>query len=300
MSKFHSLNRAIATIVLRALSLAVLCLIGDAYSAEPPTIPSTKVPLTATPNSADSKAADQHRNRQIKATIEAWEEHVRKKLDVIDEMYESFDFHKVQSQKVVSSELLSMLDHLDEGASSIIQSFEALGPDLELYRKALLAAPPAFQKLGDEMERNALSKRSIDIQKTYADFAAQTRKLAAAYEKRAQGVDELESVVQEKIEFVRESRDFIHDVKAIWDTIPAESGLETERLVERLNRYVDSFQEAVRTMRNVADKIVEPTSKTPTQVMKPTTQASSNAKGSVSHPTSLFLDQFKALNAIGR
>lgn len=199
--------------------------------------------------------ASERLNREIKVTIEGWQDRVRKRLSAIDKLSSTLDLKKVQSQRVVSTELLEMIQDLDEEAGAIIGAYESLGPDLEFYRKALLQAPPAFEKIAKDLEKAATGKRSVALQQTYSDFATQSRKLATHYSEQANGITGLETQIEEKIGFVRESREFFTDVRKLLEAIPSESGFNTEKLVDRMNNYIDVFQKAIDAMRNVGEKI---------------------------------------------
>ncbi len=216
---------------------------------------STSKPADKLLNQEPTPETSERLNREIKITIEGWQDRVRKRLAAIDKLSSTLDLKKVQSQRVVSTELLEMIQDLDEEAGAIIGAYESLGPDLEFYRKALLQAPPAFEKIAKDIEKAATGKRSVALQQTYSDFATQSRKLATHYSEQANSITGLETQVEEKIGFVRESREFFTDVRKLLEAIPADSGFNTEKLVDRMNNYIDVFQKAIDAMRNVGEKI---------------------------------------------
>ena len=61
-----------------------------------------------------------------------------------------------------------------------------------------------------------------------------------------------------RIEFVRESREFLHDASSLLAAVVDLEGIRVEALVRRLNSYVDAFQHMLDTLRNVSDKIGGP------------------------------------------
>lgn len=214
----------------------------------------------ATPPAASGAAERPARKspEEVRANIEIWQERVRKRLETIEKMATTLDLRKIDSQKVAIEELLEMLQELDGEAKQIIDAHAGLGPDLKLYRQALEAAPAVFHQIANELEQRATTTKSSLLQQNYADFAAQSRTMADAYIQRVKGIDGLELELAKRMEFVVESRTFISDVQGFLAAVPTQGGAETERLIGRINVYVDAFQEAISAMKGVANKIVEP------------------------------------------
>lgn len=202
---------------------------------------------------------------EVRSNIEIWQERVRKRLETIERMATALDLRKIESQKIAVEELQNILRDLDEEAKQIIDAHSGLGPDLKLYRQALEAAPGVFHQIANELEQRATSTKSNILQQNYADFASQSHKMAESYVGRAKGIDGLEADLAKRMEFVVESRVFISDVQGFLAAVPTQGGVETERLIGRINAYIDAFQGAISAMKGVANKIVEPgTNATPT------------------------------------
>lgn len=187
-------------------------------------------------SAGSSSDVDLARSRdEVRANIELWERRIRKKFDDVEHVLDGLDLKKIEAQARVA-------------------------PDLKQYREALLKAPQVFRKLADTMDERAGKRKAIILKEAYADISAEARKLATTYETKAKLIDKLETELQEKIEFVVDSREFIADARELLAAIPTEHGLQTEKLVERLNKYLEVFQDAVKTIRGVTEKIGEPSS----------------------------------------
>lgn len=200
---------------------------------------------------------------EVKIKVDVWRERVRKRLEDIDRLSKTLDMKKVSSQKLAVEELQALLTDLDEEAKLIIEAHTGFEPDFRIYRQALQSAPAVFEQKAVELESRAASKKSSQLQEAYADFASHARKLARSFADQAQGLDGVEVEVAKRIEFVRESREFISDVQGLLAAIPTQGGVETERLVTRINQYTDGLVQAINAMRGIADKIGEPSSKSP-------------------------------------
>lgn len=215
---------------------------------------------------------------EVREVIVFWEARVRTKLDAINQILGDLDLQKIDGQKVAVAALVDLYDELDEEAMAIIDAHARLGPDLRLYRAALLKAPDLFRQVAQTFEERAAQAQSTILKEAYSDTASEARKLATAYEGKAKTVDALEAEIQKRMEFVAESRMFISDVRNFLATIPPEHGLETEKLVQRLNQYVQVFKEAVQALQGVADKIgdqpqpVGPMNPTPLPLQPPSGQ----------------------------
>ncbi|MFO0904211.1 MAG: hypothetical protein U0939_14500 [Pirellulales bacterium] len=207
----------------------------------------------------------------VKANIELWERRIRKKLNDIDQVLQGLDLKKIEGQRIAAGEIDALLQEIDDEAKGIIEAQARVAPDLKQYREALLKAPDIFRKLADSMDERAGKRKAIVLKEAYADISAEARKLATTYETKAKQIDKLEADLQEKIEFVIDSREFIADARELLAAIPTEHGLQTEKLVERLNKYLDVFQDAVKTIRGVTEKIGEPSSpgESPTPASRP-------------------------------
>ncbi|HEY1065788.1 MAG TPA: hypothetical protein VGE52_06755, partial [Pirellulales bacterium] len=89
--------------------------------------------------------------------------------------------------------------------------------------------------------------------------------------------------------FVHESRIFISDVRGLLAAIPTNHGLKTEQLVQRLNRYIEVFQEAVKAIKGVSGKISERPQPTPTE--PPSARPTPTAAASL--PPAATVDEFR-------
>lgn len=230
---------------------------------------------TGNPQSSQGPTINpEQRSREIKASVERWQERVQKRLGAVDELAQTLDLKKITSQKIVSSELIGLLDDLDEEAVAIVEASETIGPDLDMFRKALLQASPSFEKMAVELERASASKKNVEIQQLYFDFITHARKLASHYANQAKGIDGIERTLGEQIAFVKESREFIADVKGLLEAIPSDGGVELEKLVERINQYIDAFRKTIDTMHGITEKIAHPSNP------KSSSERSSPSKGS--------------------
>src|SRR5262249_1320555 len=99
--------------------------------------------------------------------------------------------------------------------------------------------------------------KSKKIREGYLDFAAEARRHAASYTQRAQDIDGLEAAIQKQLEFVVESRQFIMDVRGFLAAVPANSGIETEKFIARINEYIAAFESAIQAIKGVSEKIGE-------------------------------------------
>ena len=192
-----------------------------------------------------------------RAEIELWESRIRRKMADIDLALKGLDLKKVQGQKIAVDSIDELLEEIDGEAKRIIEAKERVAPDLKLYRQALLKAPDVFRKLADNLEKRAETRKSTILKEASADMAAEARKLATAYEAKAKSIDGVEASIEAKMEFVIESREFIADVRELLSAIPTDHGLQTEKLVDQLNKYVEVFQEAVKTLQGVTQQIGE-------------------------------------------
>jgi methyl-accepting chemotaxis protein len=239
---------------------------------------------------ADSLEQDR---ADVKANIELWERRIRKKLTDIDQVLQGLDLKKIEGQRIAAGEIDALLQEIDDEAKGIIEAQARVAPDLKQYREALLKAPDVFRKLADSMDERAGNRKAIVLKEAYADISAEARKLATTYETKAKQIDKLEADLQEKIEFVVDSREFIADARELLAAIPTEHGLQTEKLVERLNKYLDVFQDAVKTIRGVTEKIGEPSSpgELPTPANRPMKPLATDAPRGPAQP--LSVDEYR-------
>jgi hypothetical protein len=197
-----------------------------------------------------------------RAEIELWESRIRRKMTDINAALKGLDLKKIQGQKIAIDSMDELLEEIDGEAKRIIEAKERVAPDLKLYRQALLKAPDVFRKLADSLEKRAETRKSTILKEASADMAAEARKLATSYEMKAKAVDGIEAGIEAKMEFVIESREFIADVRELLSAIPTDHGLQTEKLIDQLNKYVEVFQEAVKTLQGVTQQISEGRSET--------------------------------------
>lgn len=221
---------------------------------------------------ADGGPALVEASAQVKARVEAFGARVQRRLAAVDEIVRTSDLRRVEPQRLVVGELQELLGELDDEARLIEEAYGNLGPDLRLYRQALEEAPAVFQRIAEDFDAKAAGK-ATSLFEAYADLAGQARILASAYHDRARGIDGLEADLKVKIDLVRESRGFIKDASQFLAAIPAnEGGVVVERLVSRVNLYLETFEETLRKLKEVSGKIAEPeegkSSKQPTASVK--------------------------------
>lgn len=192
-----------------------------------------------------------------RAEIELWENRIRRKMADINVALKGLDLKKVQGQKIAVDSMDDLLEEIDSEARRIIEAKERVTPDLKFYRQALLKAPDVFRKLADSLDKGAATRKSPILKAASADMANEARKLATTYEERAKSIDGIEAGIEAKMVFVFESREFIADVRELLSAIPTDHGLHTEKLVDQLNKYIEGFQEAVKTLQGVTQQIGE-------------------------------------------
>lgn len=208
------------------------------------------------------------KGREIKANVDLWGERVRRKCLETEKVLQGLDLRKVNGQRIAKQQLIDLLDELDLEAAQILDAHSSVITDLRMYRKALAAAPATLDAMAVEFERRAEGVQNEHLKASYADFSAMVRKMARGYESRSKSMDGTEANMEKQIGFVRESRTFIQDVKELLDGLPTENGLETEKWVERVNTYIESFQKVVHLIKETGTKIgEEPTA--PTRVPHP-------------------------------
>ncbi len=207
----------------------------------------------------DPRAGFERHTLEVKANVELWEVRVAKRLAGVNEMARTMDLRKLEPQHTAVEQLQEALSDMDDEAATLLKLYSELGPEVKLYRSALQQAPIVFTKLADSLEAKAGEKRDQVLAAAYTDLSAQARNLASAFTERAKQTDGLEKEIAQRIEFVRESREFLHDASSLLAAIPSTSeGIRVEALVRRLNSYVDAFQHMLDTLRNVSDKIGGP------------------------------------------
>lgn len=237
-----------------ALAAAIALTSAVAAFAQSDTAEVRPSDLKAAPANASGEDF-RERKEEVRANIELWQSRVRKKSEQIDKVLKGHDLRKIAGQKVAIAAIDELLQTVDDEAKGIIEAHTRIGPDLKLYRQALLKAPEVFSKIAETMDSRAPETKSTGLKEAYADMAIEARKLAIAYQTKAKGIDSLESDIARKMQFVAESRVFIADVRELLAAIPTEEELKIEKLVERLNQYLLGFDEAIKAIKGVAGKI---------------------------------------------
>jgi hypothetical protein len=269
MRKFSSKSLNLPLLVITAL----VC--GPVFAQEPGRSASAAKPVAKGDAPTDRREA-MEKGREIKANVDLWGERVRRKCQETEKVLQGLDLKKIEGQKVAKDQLLDLLDELDLEAAQILDAYSSVITDLRMYRKAVAAAPAALDAMAVEFERKAEGVQSEQLKAAYADGSAMVRKMARGYETRSKSTDGTEANMEKQIGFVRESRTFIQDVKELLDVLPTEKGLETEKWVERVNTYIESFQNVVHLIKETGTKLgEEPT--TPTRVQKPAGEQAGNS-----------------------
>lgn len=204
---------------------------------------------------SEADAAFAQEKESVRANIELWESRIRTKMADVDQVLKGLDVKKIEGQRIAIGAIDELLQAIDEEAQAILEAQERVAPDLKLYRQALLKAPDVFRQCAAKLDERAEGRKSMLLKEAYADFAAEARKLAGVYEAKAKSIDALEASIAQKMEFVVESREFIQDARELLAAIPTDNGLQTEKMVARLNKYLEVFQEAIKTIRGVTEQI---------------------------------------------
>jgi ribosomal protein L10 len=254
------------------------------------------VPVFAQSDTAEIRAADVGRDVKslgssedfgdrkaaMRANIELWEDRVEAKIEKLVKSLQGLDLKKIQNQKITVDELQSILDELDEEAQAILNAHGQLGPDLKNLREALSKAPAVFRAIGEKLAKRASETKSQELKEAYADFASEAQALAVTYEKRSAGAGNLDKDLAKKMELVKDSRVFITDVREFLDAVPTTHGIPTEKLIERINKYIAVFEDTIRTIKGVSERIgeEESPSRGPTKTPKdpPLTRTSPRAE----------------------
>lgn len=199
------------------------------------------------------------RGKEVRANVELWEERVRNKLAAIDKMLQGpqGSLQKIEAQKIAKETLNELLDDLEDEAVAIIEAHGSVEPDLRLYRQALMQAPQVFRAMADAFDDKAEKETDLFFKEGYVDFSAAARKLADSYETRVAGLDAVERDLAAKMTFVHKGRKFTADVREFLNAVPTDYGLETEKLIKRLNAYIETFEAAVKSLKGVANKLGE-------------------------------------------
>jgi len=202
-------------------------------------------------------AADPFQQSQkIKANLEVWPERMARRLAEANQRVTELDLKEIKAHRMLVQEFGTILDDIDEEAAAIQDAFSKVTTDLKLYQEALVQAPASFRAIAVAFETKATASDDITLKENYADFAAVSRSMANRYEARSKSLVTTERDIQDKIIFVAKSRVFISDVKQFLSTIPAnEAGIEVERFVKRLNLYIKTFQDSVRMLKNLSEKL---------------------------------------------
>lgn len=261
-------------------------------AATAPPVPAAR-PVPAAPHRTDDRSTGSLvvQSTAVKTNIELWAGRVRDRMKVIEGIKSTYDLKQVTNQKLAVKELRELLGEFDLAAAEIEQTFDRAGPDLKQYRLALEQAPAVFHRYADDMEAKAQAIESPTLKEGYVDMSARARNMAAFYAGRAKMVDSWEADIRSKMKYVVESRVFIQDAQGFLDAIP-EGGLETEQLAANMNRYIQAFNEALKAMQGVADKICEPESKAGSAK---TTEAPVPAKSAVSAKVETYRTRLTAL-----
>jgi hypothetical protein len=254
--------------MMRKLSVIAMILSGPLISASLALADQATINMSSARESTvqgkgaeDPKAAFEQHTLEVKANVELWETRLARRLAAVNEMARTMDLRKLEPQRTAVEQLREVLSDMDDEAATLLKLYSELGPEVKLYRGALQQAPVVFTKLADSLEAKAGEKRDQVLVAAYADLSAQARSLASGFIQRAKETEGLEKEISQRVEFVRQSREFLHDASVLLASIPATSeAIRVEALVRRLNSYVDAFQHMLDTLRNVSDKIGAPNS----------------------------------------
>lgn len=195
-------------------------------------------------------------SQKIKANLEVWPDRMARRLTEANQRVTELDLKEIKAHKMLVQEFGAILDDIDEEAAAIQDAFSKVTTDLKLYQEALAQAPQSFRSIAAVFEAKASTCDEITLKENYADFAGVSRSLANRYEARAKTLVTTERDIQDKVVFVAKSRVFIADVKQFLAQIPAnESSLEVDRFVKKLNDYIKTFQDSVRMLKNLSEKL---------------------------------------------
>jgi hypothetical protein len=249
MNRFSPLLNGLALLVL-TIALGVINSVSANEAASPPDGPSTG--RTAT--SEDTSNVDA---LAVKTNIELWEQRVNQKMEHINQILKGVDLRTLEGQKLAKEAMIELLDDLADQAGAIIAAHGELGPDLRLYREALLKAPEVFGKISEKMAAKANTTASPLLKAAYADLSSEARQLGSTFGQRAKSVDGVEREMSEKMSLVYESQVFISDARELLNAIPTDHGFESEKLLNQLNKYISTMQDAINALKGVTKKIGE-------------------------------------------
>jgi len=191
----------------------------------------------------------------VRENIELFERRLADKTQETDQILRGLDLKQIEGQEMAKAALIELLNKFEEEADDISNAYEQLGPDLRLYREAILSAPAVFREFSGRLEEKASATESTFLKEAYADFAGQSRKLATKYEAKAKSVKGLEGDIAGSMKEVRESKNFIVDIREFLRAIPTDNGKDTAVLVARINEYVANLKQAIGQIQKVANEI---------------------------------------------
>lgn len=191
----------------------------------------------------------------MKSALKTWQDRVVSKQVKINQILAALELDKLANEIRLKQNMLQLLELLDHEAAAIEQAFEEVTPDMRHYVKALNEAPDVYMQIAANFDRFAHETDDALFKTLYADFATDSRKLSKYYTSRATDVTALSGHIESQMKVVRESRVFVKRVSEYVRALPTNYGLETERFAERLNGYIKTFNDSVKTMRGVAEQL---------------------------------------------
>lgn len=193
----------------------------------------------------------------VKRDIDLWRERIKKRVEKLDAMKGLGGFEKLPEKRIAIEQMRGLVDDLDEEARDILEVASGLGPDLAIYRQSLMQAPVMFEARAKRLEAKAAEATSTEIRESYLDWASVVRKMGESYVRQAADIEKYADEVDRRVRFVREAKTMLAELRELLTEIPSQGGEETARLLARITKYAEAFQQSIHAMRGVVDRVGE-------------------------------------------
>lgn len=236
-------------------------------------------PKVATPTAAAPTTSMQSANANFKREIEVWNERIRNRIEKLNSMDSLSGLENLTQRKLAADQLVALVDDLREEAEAIIEVGGGLEADLGIYRQSLLKAPQLFQEFSMKFQQRTSEVESLEMREAYADYAMLARKLGASYHQQALELSKTEVEIQRRIQFVREAKTMLEDLRELLLVIPKSGGDETVKVLQRISTYAEAFKQSIRAIRVTTEKFADPNNSSPQTPSVPPAATSSTPTG---------------------
>lgn len=257
MQWIRGVEKAVVMLTI-ALGAGVSALSESSQAQEAPFAAPRAAPIAGSSEPARPSTAMRAANEDFKREIEVWRERIRKRVETLSKLPDPSGLGKLPERKLAVQEMIELVDDLSDEAKAILDVAEGLNTDLAIYRQSLLRAPPMFAQWSERFEQKAGEVKSAELREAYADYAGMARSMGQGYAQQAVDLEKQEGEIHRRVEFVKEAKVMLGDVRELLQSIPSQGGEETARLLQRIETYADAFRQSIQAMRGVADKCANP------------------------------------------